>query len=62
MDLNPNSLLLEHGTASEWCHHAFPSATLEALDALSYSYMADDLQYATAQVAPYLVAPVGCLS
>lgn len=34
---------------------AFPSSTLEALDALSYSHMADDLQYAVAVVAPYLV-------
>lgn len=34
-NLPPKSLLSEQGSATEWCHHAFPSTTLEALNALS---------------------------
>lgn len=37
----------------------FPPATLEALDALSYSHMANDLQYVVAHVNPYLVVTAG---
>nr|KAJ0190401.1 hypothetical protein LSAT_V11C800449420 [Lactuca sativa] len=59
--LTPISLLSKQGPTREWCRHVFPSATLEALDALSYSHMENDLQYVVAQVAPYLVAVVGRL-
>ncbi|CAI9299124.1 unnamed protein product [Lactuca saligna] len=47
--------------ARVWSRHAFPSVTLEALDALSYSHVANDLMYVAAQVALYLVAVVGHL-
>nr|KAJ0226604.1 hypothetical protein LSAT_V11C100020360 [Lactuca sativa] len=60
-NVTPGSLLLEQGPAHEWCRHTFPSATLEALDVISYSHMANDLQYATVQIAPYLVAAAGRL-
>ncbi|CAI9287898.1 unnamed protein product [Lactuca saligna] len=59
--LVPGSLFPEHGLAREWCRHAFPPATMEALDTISYSHMANDLQYAAAQVAPHLVVAVGHL-
>ncbi|CAI9283257.1 unnamed protein product [Lactuca saligna] len=55
------SLVLELGPAREWCRHAFPPATLEALDDISYSHMANDLQYAATQFSPYLVAAAGHL-
>lgn len=38
-DLSPGSLLSDQVDAHEWSHHAFPFATLELLDLLSYSYM-----------------------
>ncbi|CAI9280330.1 unnamed protein product [Lactuca saligna] len=53
--LQPIPFFQKHGPTHEWCQHAFPPATLEALDALSYSHMANDLQYVVAQVTPYLV-------
>ena len=45
----------------EWSHHAFPPATLEALELVSNSHMATNLQCAAAQVALYLVVVVECL-
>lgn len=55
-DITLGSIMSEQGPIREWCRHAFPLATLEAIDALSYYHVENDLQYNTTQGAPYLVA------
>lgn len=57
----PGWNLSDQADAHEWCRHAFPPATFESLDLLSYSYMVDELQFTVAQVAPYLLVAAGLL-
>ena len=46
--LTAQNLISNHDTALEWCQHAFPPATIEALNVLSDEHMADGLSYAAA--------------
>lgn len=52
----------DHDTTLEWCRHAFPPATTEALAVLADDHMVDGLRYAAAQVSSYLVSAVECIS
>lgn len=50
-NLSRESLLMQHLVMYEWSHHALPLATIKASKLLSNSHMANNLQYAVAQVA-----------
>lgn len=51
-NLSPGSLSSDRVDAYEWCRHAFPPTILESLDLLSYSHMANELQYVATKVSP----------
>lgn len=53
--------MMQPSSAYEWCCHVSPPSILESLEFLSYSHMANDLQYVAALVAPYLVMAVSRL-
>ena len=54
--LTPKDLVSDHDTALEWCRHAFPPATTEALTVMADEHIADGLRCAAAQVSSYLVS------
>lgn len=53
--LTRESLLTQNLGAYKWGRHAFPLATIEALELFSNFHMSNSLQYMVSQVAPYLV-------